>query len=58
MTQCRLYKNYLEYSIAQMWEQMTRIEIPMNCRPHFSLMTLVIKKNPHMYTNEYLELQT
>jgi hypothetical protein len=28
MTQCRLYRNYPRYLIAQMWEQMTKIEIP------------------------------
>jgi hypothetical protein len=42
-----------------MWEQMTKIKIPMSYKPHFSsTKTLVSKKSPHMYTNEYLELQT
>jgi hypothetical protein len=42
-----------------MWEQMTRIGIPMNYTPHFTLMkALVAKTSFHMYTNEYPELQT
>jgi hypothetical protein len=54
MTQCRLYKNYPRYLIVQLWEQMTKIEILVNYRPHFSLVrTLVATISPHMYTNEY-----
>jgi hypothetical protein len=59
MTRCKLYKNYPRYSVIQMWEQITRIEISLSCRPHFSSMkTLVVKISLHMYTNEYPELQT
>jgi hypothetical protein len=36
-----------------MWEQMTRIEIPMSCKPHScSMKTSVVETNLHMFTNE------
>jgi hypothetical protein len=59
MTQCKLYRGYFRYLVAQMQELKTKIEILVSYRIHSSFMrTLVAEISLHMYTKKNLEMQT